>query len=146
MSNLCVPADEGIVEQDGAVAVDRYRWTHLHKRRLSSTAHSGGPINARFRHMPSAELWSEILDHIETYDAPDPAVGRRVHLLLIEAELTMGDVPVVRLAREAWRTLERALIERPRNDAERERNLCVAAIELMIDLDPDMRRAGPFRR
>lgn len=89
--------------------------------------------------MPSSDGWFAILELIKSYSAPDPRSGRHVHRFLFELELALGDVPAVRLARTAWRTLERALVEDPNADVERERQLCLEALRLAIDAEPEVR-------
>lgn len=89
--------------------------------------------------MPSPDDWSTALDLIESYNTVDPRTARHIHRFLIELELAVGDVPRVRLARAAWRTLERALIEEPDASVERERRLCIEALMLAVEADPDAR-------
>ena len=88
--------------------------------------------------MPSPDDWSTILSLIEGYAGKDARSGRHVHRFLMQLELSLGDVPRVQIARSAWRTLERRLIEDPNADVERERRMCVEAIELVIDIDPEV--------
>ena len=92
--------------------------------------------------MPSPADWSNTLAMIESHTTVDPRTARHIHRFLIELELAVGDVPRVRLARAAWRTLERALIEESGASVERERRLCIEALELAIETDPETRDGG----